>query len=113
MAYFEFTPEKSADGKIRATDIYVFSSGEFLSEMLRRGVLPIIANENRNFLDKLVSGERDYISDLPKFSETVQLISEGKMKEMLALIQGDEARNQGAKGSVPVAASGRAGHRRE
>jgi hypothetical protein len=88
VAYFEFMPEKSADGKIRASDIYVFSSGEFLSEMLRRGVLPIIANENRTFLDKLVSGERDYISDLPKFSETAQLIGEGKMKEALALIQG-------------------------
>jgi tetratricopeptide (TPR) repeat protein len=86
VAYFEFIPEKSADGKIRATDIYVFSSGEFLSEMLRRGVLPIIANENRTFLDKLLSGERDYISDLPKFTETAQLVSEGKMKEALALI---------------------------
>jgi hypothetical protein len=88
VAYFEFIPEKSADGKIRANDIYVFTSGEFLSEMLRRGILPVIANENRSFLDKLLSGERDYISDLPKFSETAQLISDGKMKEGLALIQG-------------------------
>jgi hypothetical protein len=88
VAYFEFIPEKSSDGKIRANDIYVFTSGEFLSEMLRRGILPVIANENRSFLDKLLSGERDYISDLPKFSETAQLISDGKMKEGLALIQG-------------------------
>ena len=56
--------------------------------MLRRGVLPVVANENRSFLDKLLTGERDYISDLPKFSETAQLISQGKMKEGLALIQG-------------------------
>ena len=98
VAYFEFIPEKSADGKIRATDIYVFSSGEFLSEMLRRGILPVIANENRTFLDKLLTGERDYISDLPKFSETAQLIGQGKMKEGLALIQGmkPETRKQKA-----------------
>jgi hypothetical protein len=88
VAYFEFMPEKSADGRIRASDIYVFTSGELLSEMLRRGILPVIANENRTFLDKLLSGERDYISDLPKFSETAQLINDGKMKEGLALIQG-------------------------
>ena len=88
VAYFEFVPEKSADGKIRATDVYVFSSGELLSSMLRRGILPVIANENRSFLDKLVSGERDYVSDLPKFSDAAQKISDGKMKEALALIQG-------------------------
>jgi len=43
VAYFEFVPGKSADGKIRATDLFIYSGGEFFSDMLRRGLLPIIA----------------------------------------------------------------------
>jgi hypothetical protein len=81
VAYFEFVPEKSVEGKVRAADLYVFSNGELLSGLLRRGVLPLIANENRGFLDKLLAGERDYVSDLPKLSETAQLVSDGKMTE--------------------------------
>jgi hypothetical protein len=87
-AYFEFVPEKSADGKIRATDFFVFSSGDFFSTTLRRAVLPIIANESRTFLDKLLTGERDFVHDLPQFSQAGELVSQGKMKEALALIGG-------------------------
>jgi hypothetical protein len=97
VAYFEFTPEKSADGKVRSSDIYVFSSGEFLSAMLRRGVLPVIANENRTFLDKLLTGERDYISDLPTFLKAAQLVSAGQTKEGLELIKGMKAETKKQK----------------
>ncbi len=88
VSYFEFVPEKSADGKIRATDLFVLSSGEFFSETLRRGVLPVVANESRTFLDKLLTGERDFISDLPKFTQVTEQINRGKMKEALSLIRG-------------------------
>jgi tetratricopeptide (TPR) repeat protein len=87
VSYFEFVPGKSTDGEIRATDLFVLSSSEFFSETLRRSVLPLVADESRTFLDKLMTGERDFIRDLPKFIEVSQHINQGKMKEALGLIQ--------------------------
>jgi hypothetical protein len=59
VTYFEFAPRRSADGKISAVDLFAYTSAEFLSATVRRAVLPIIANESRNFLDKRVTGEQD------------------------------------------------------
>ncbi len=44
-----------ADGKIRAADIYVYTHAEFFSATLRRTLLPIIANESRTLLDRLLT----------------------------------------------------------
>jgi hypothetical protein len=88
VGYFEFIPQRSADGKIRAVDIYVFSSGEFLATTLRNALLPIVANESRSFLDKLIAGERDYVTDFPQLVTMSTLINQGKMKEALAIVKG-------------------------
>ena len=51
-------------------------------------MLPIIANESRTFLDKLLTGDRDFIQDLPKFSRGVRAHESRQVQEALALIQG-------------------------
>jgi hypothetical protein len=85
--YMEFVPQRSADGKVRTSDIYVYLSGEFLSATLRRALLPIIANESRSFLDKLLTGEKDYVKDLPKFEKATQSINQGHSKEALDILK--------------------------
>jgi hypothetical protein len=87
VSYFEFVPQRSADSSIRAQDLYPYSSAEFMTDTLRRVVLPIIAESSRSFLDKLLTGERDYIHDLPKIIKIKELIARGRMAEVLAEIK--------------------------
>jgi hypothetical protein len=97
VGYFEFVPERSAGGKIRAVDLYVFSSGEFISTTLRHALLPVVADQSRSILSKLVTGERAYVKDFPKLSNVTALINEGKMQEALAVIKGMQPETQKLK----------------
>lgn len=83
--YYEFVPRRSPDGRVRATDIYVYLSGEFLSETLRRTLLPILADRSRSIFDRLIAGERDYVQDFPRIGEASQLVAQGKPAEALAI----------------------------
>jgi hypothetical protein len=82
VGYFELVPKRSPDGKVRAVDLYVFSSGEFISTTLRHAILPVIADQSRSFLSKLVIGEQAYVKDFPKLSNVTALINQGKMQEI-------------------------------
>jgi hypothetical protein len=88
FAYFEFVPDRSADGKVRASDIYLYSSGEFISESLRRAMLPLITEQSRSFLDKLLTGEKAYMKDSPRLGEAARLSKAGKPAEALAILKG-------------------------
>jgi len=87
VGYYEFVPRRSADDKIRSVDIYAFTSGEYVSETMRRTLLPLVADRSRTFLDKLLTGERDYVRDFPKFQQIVDIAKEGKWREALALLK--------------------------
>ena len=97
VGYFEFVPRRSADGKIRAVDFYVYSSGEFISATLATALLPIIADQSRSFLSKLVTGERAYVKDFPKLTNVTALINQGKMADALAVIKGMQPETQKMK----------------
>jgi hypothetical protein len=103
VGYFEFVPKRFADGKIRAVDLYVFSTGEFISTTLRHALLPVIADLSRNFLSKLVIGEQAYVKDFPKLSNVTALINQGKMQEALAIIKGMQPETQQMKKDFPQA----------
>ncbi len=85
VGYFEVIPGRSADGKVRAIDVYVFSNGEAITTTLRHTLLPIIANESRSFIDVLISGERDFVHDSPQIVQMSKLINRGKAKDALAI----------------------------
>lgn len=87
MGYYEYLPRRFPDGKVRAADIYIYLSGEFLSETLRRLMLPMIAERSRTILDRLVTGEQDLVQDLPRVSQAGQLIGQGKAAEALAIFK--------------------------
>lgn len=85
MCYYEYLPHRFSDGKVRAADIYVYLAGEFLSETLRRLMLPMIADRSRTILDRLVTGEQDFVRDFPKIGQASQLVSQGRSAEALAI----------------------------
>jgi tetratricopeptide (TPR) repeat protein len=85
VAYFELVPRRLPDGRVRAADIYVYATGEFLSETFRQGMLPMIAEQSRTFIDKLLTGEKDYIHDFPNLERAAALLNQGKAQEALAI----------------------------
>jgi tetratricopeptide (TPR) repeat protein len=84
VAYFEFDPNRDNGGRIRAADVFVYATGEFLSESFRRGLLPWIADRSRTIGDKLIAGEQDYIRDYPRLRHANELLNQGKACEALA-----------------------------
>lgn len=85
--YYEFVLKRSPDLKIRASDLYVYLSAEFFTESLHRVFLPIVASINRNFLEKLVTSDRQLVDDLAQIQEVSGLLTTGKNKEALAKIK--------------------------
>jgi hypothetical protein len=72
-------------GRVTIADIYVFSNGEFLSETLRRALLPAYMQADRSLAAKLVSGENDYMEALPKLHHLQRLANVGNGVDALAI----------------------------
>jgi len=65
VEYYDMVVKRGDDGVLRAVDIYVATSGEMLSDLLRRTILPALQNQLPNVLGKLSPADRDYIQSLP------------------------------------------------
>jgi tetratricopeptide (TPR) repeat protein len=87
VSYYEFVLERLPGGRIRATDIYVYSTAEFFSETLRRLLLPVVVKQSPTFLGWLLTGERDRTRDLDQLGRASVLMSQGKPEEALAIIR--------------------------
>jgi tetratricopeptide (TPR) repeat protein len=85
LNYYEFILQRRPGGPVRATDVYVYSIQELISENLRRIVLPILAQHSRSAVNRLLIGERDYAQDLDQLGRASQLMSQGKPEEALAI----------------------------
>jgi tetratricopeptide (TPR) repeat protein len=88
--YYEFAPDRSPDGRVRAKDLYIYLTGEFFSESLRLSVLPVIADQSRTLSDKMPPEDRDYLVDLPRIQRATDLIRQGEPKAARAIL--DELR---------------------
>jgi hypothetical protein len=87
VTYFEFAVMPGANAKVRVSDIYQYSTAEFLTATFRRMLLPAVANLSRSFFDKLLKSEQDLVRDLPKVPEIVTLINQGKYQECLTALK--------------------------
>jgi tetratricopeptide (TPR) repeat protein len=82
--YHEYTLARYPDGQIATEDIYIYASGEPLTQTFRRLMLGYMAEKNRGAIDKLNGSEQlltKHIGDLTKMS---QLVRSGQHKEALA-----------------------------
>jgi hypothetical protein len=87
LDYVEFVPGRSGDGNVRAVDVYFFSTAEFFTTTYRRVLLPILANESRGFVDRLITGERDFVHDFPQVVQMAGLIDRGQMRGALEIVR--------------------------
>jgi hypothetical protein len=81
--YLEFPLARRPSGAVLAPDVYVFLSGEFFSQTIRRLILPVAAHENRGLLERLQGEESEFVKSL------------GKLQQMA-----EQLRSQNAKGAM-------------
>lgn len=73
------------DGAYAVEDAFIYMTGEWLSQTLRRGVLPLAAHNNRGVLDKLMRNENAYMKNFQSISQMQRLIQQGKGAEALRI----------------------------
>lgn len=71
------------DGTVRATDIYVYATGEFLSETLRNGYLHVAAESSKLVLAELPQKQKEHVANLPMFHEMLTHLEEGRHQQLL------------------------------
>ena len=87
LNYHELILALPPKGEPRVADLYVHAMGECMSDTLRRGLLPAIAEKNKGFLARLTGQQNDYIKNLPKIQAMQQLAKQGKKAEALAALK--------------------------
>jgi hypothetical protein len=80
----ELAPARDGKGH-RVVDIFIFLSGEWLSETIRRGFLPVVAHEKRGALDRMTGAQSAYIESLPRITELSTAMRDGDHARVLAI----------------------------
>ena len=83
--YLDFELTRRADGKVRATDLYIFIAGDRFTKIIRGLYLPLAANESRNIVDKLLTSESDMVKAAPKLKSLADAVRNNQSKEALAI----------------------------
>jgi len=60
--YHDFILSRSPSGKVVATDFYVFAIGEYYSQFLRRGFLPLLHQSGGDSTAALAGPEKDFVA---------------------------------------------------
>jgi tetratricopeptide (TPR) repeat protein len=71
------------DGKVLASDTYIYLSGELLSDTLRRSALPVAKEVSKSFIQRLTAAESEYMKQLDLLGEMVDQLHEGRHAEVL------------------------------
>jgi len=84
--YHAFAYRVDEPVEVRLIDFHVYSTGEWLSESIRRLSLPAIAQLNQSFVDKILSGpDRAYVENLGRVGEMSQALMTGEFDRVLAV----------------------------
>jgi len=85
--YHEYVIEATPQGGAKVVDLYVYLSGEFISQTFRRMFLATIASEP-GAVGKLVGNQNEYALALKKLQTMTQLTNSGKPAEALKVFHG-------------------------
>ncbi|HVR85892.1 MAG TPA: hypothetical protein VMU54_16350 [Planctomycetota bacterium] len=98
--YHDCLVEPAADG-FRIVDIYIYTTGEWMSASLRRMALGALAQEPGT-LGKLVGRENEYVKFLPQIQTMTALHNQGKNAEALKIYEGLPASVKKEKNALVV-----------
>ena len=85
MNYHEFVLARRSDGKVRAVDIYIFLSGELISQTMRRMYIPVAAQVSSGLMKRLVGTEQAFMKNFPRFEQMTAEVRSGRPAEALKI----------------------------
>jgi hypothetical protein len=85
--YHDFVLARGPDGKVRAADVYIFLSGELISQTMRRMYIPAAAQDSQGLLDKLLGTEQLFMKNFPRFQQMTTEVRNGRPAEALKVFQ--------------------------
>ena len=83
--YMEYFLGRGKDGRVRATDLYVFFSGELLSETFHRAYVQASAQQNIGLFDRLAGKDQEFLKSFAKLGDMSEAMSAGKYAQALAV----------------------------
>lgn len=88
LNYHELRFSRDKGQQPKLADIFVYLSGEYLSQTLRRMTLPAIASMNRSLLEKVAGSKSSAAKDMDRMVEVVTAMQAGQHQQALTLIEG-------------------------
>ena len=85
LNYHELLLVKDAQGRVEVTDLYVFVSGELMSQTLRRGALNILASQKQSIVSRLVEGDQNYLKHIDTIGALHRATLSGNYQQVLDL----------------------------
>ncbi len=82
--YHEFLLDRDPSGQVRAREFFVYLTGEPMSATLRRGFLPLVAQQSRGVLERLRGSESAYVKNIDKLIAMNQGLVQKQPAETLA-----------------------------
>jgi tetratricopeptide (TPR) repeat protein len=87
ITYHDFPLCSSPDGGLRAGDVYVMTTGEFMSETMRRMYLMAAGAVSSSFVDRLLGKEREMVRHFEQMQQISQHVRTGNYQQVVALYQ--------------------------
>ena len=80
--YYEFVLAYKK-GVITVEDIYIYSDGEYISDYIRRMLLPVIVETKKSIVGELLGWENDYMGCRPDLLLMDDLAANGRIRESI------------------------------
>ncbi len=85
LNYLDMILGRNAAGEPRFVDFNNAATGELVSQSVRTAVIPLAVEQSKGLLQKLVSGEGDYVKSMNKLVKLNAAAAAGNTKEVLAI----------------------------
>jgi tetratricopeptide (TPR) repeat protein len=85
--YHDYVLARRPDGQVRAVDLYVFMTGELISQTLRRSFVQAAAHSSRGLLERLTGSEQEFFKHYAQLEQMARSIKGGQYREALTIYQ--------------------------
>jgi tetratricopeptide (TPR) repeat protein len=87
ISYFDFILSQQPDGRVRAIDIYVYLSGELLSQTMHRSFLQAAARLDPSLLDRLTGTENEFVRNVDNILALTTQFRQGRFREAMQVYE--------------------------
>lgn len=83
LNYHDLVLVRKPSGKVLASDVFVYMTGEMLSQTMRRTYLPLAADQSKSMLARLTRQESEFVKSFKKQQEMSADLQAGRHREAM------------------------------